>query len=141
MVNASQARPARLLALLLALLAAPLAWSGDAPRVQEQQGISFVSGGLGQDARARLQAMEGEFNLKLVFALDAGQYLSGIRVRIANQSQDTLLDTTTDGPILLVRMPAGQYVVTASKGQDSKRRELSVDRRETTQLTVTWPAE
>ena len=43
-----------------------------APLVQTTGGVSHVSGGVGTDSIDRLNALAGDFNLKLVFALKSG---------------------------------------------------------------------
>jgi hypothetical protein len=48
-----------------------------------QNGVTFVSGGIGSASQEQLGAHEKEFNLKLVFTLVEGNYLSDVSVRLA----------------------------------------------------------
>lgn len=116
----------------------PLAWSQQPLQVQEQQGVTFVSGGFGQDERDRLQAMQGQFNLKLVFAIDAGNYLAGIDVRIVDRQGSALVETTSDGPILMANLPAGAYTVLADNKGNKKERTVNVSSQGMTEVTFTW---
>lgn len=131
----------RIAALLLALLVTPLAWSQQPLQVQEQQGVSFVSGGFGEDERDQLQAMQGQFNLKLIFAIDAGNYLAGIDVRIIDQQGSTLVETTSDGPILMASLPAGTYTVGVDHKGDEKQRTVDVGSQGMTEANFTWSAD
>ena len=130
----------RFVVLLLALIVMLPAWSQQPLQTHEQQGIAFVSGGFGQEERDQLQAMAGQFNLKLVFALDAGNYLAGINVRIEDQQGATLVETTSDGPILMAKLPAGTYAVTAKNKTEEKERTVTVGDQGMTEVTFTWPA-
>lgn len=134
-------RTQRLVALLLALFVMPLAWSQQPLQVQEQQGVTFVSGGFGKDERDQLQAMQGQFNLKLAFATDAGNYLAGIDVRILDQQGSTLVETGSDGPILMVNLPAGAYKVVADSRGNEKERTVNVGSQGITEVTFTWSAD
>ena len=94
--------------------------------MQSTGGISYVTGGVGLDSIDRLTALSGNFNLKLVFALKSGEYLSEVNVTIADMAGRTLLDTTTDGPWLLTKLPAGNYRITATFAGSTERRTVSV---------------
>jgi hypothetical protein len=103
----------------------PAANAADAV-VQNMGNIAYVSGGVGDESIERLNSMRDRFNLKLVFALKSGAYLSDVHTVIANAKGATLLDTTSDGPWLLTRLPAGSYEVVASSAGVTKKRQVSV---------------
>lgn len=130
--------PVMLVALLLVLLTVSPVWSQQPLELQEQQGISFVSGGLGADERDQLRTMQDEFNLKLVFAIDAGNYLSDIDVRIMDQQGNTLVETRSDGPILMAKLPAGTYSVAVANQGDSKERTVEIGSQDLAEVTLTW---
>lgn len=77
-------------------------------------GISYVSGGVGDESMARLDSIAGDFNLKLIFAMKSGEYVSNVRVSIIDAAGRTVLDTTTEGPWLLAKLSAGTYQVIAN---------------------------
>lgn len=129
-----------LITMLAAALSVPLAWAQAPLAVQEQQGISFVSGGVGKEERDQLQAMQGQFNLKLVFAIDAGNFLAGINVRIMDQQGNVLVETQTDGPILMANLPAGTYTVAAEDMNNRKEQTVTVGDQGLKEVTFTWSA-
>ena len=92
----------------------PAAGATDDEIVRSAGGVSYVSGGIGTDSINRLSSLAGNFNLKLVFALNSGAYVSDVRVAIANAAGKTLLDTTSEGPWFLTRLPAGNYRIVAT---------------------------
>ena len=82
--------------------------------VQTQGRITYVSGGVGTESIDRLNSLAGKFNLKLVLALDSGEYVSAVRVVIVDAKGLSLLDTTSEGPWLLAQLPAGAYRIGAT---------------------------
>lgn len=74
-----------------------------------RQGIPFLSGGLGVDERAAIEAVAGQYNLKLEFALQEGNYAGDVRVNLRGP---ITLDAVSEGPWFLVRVPPGAYTAT-----------------------------
>jgi hypothetical protein len=113
-------------ALLVGAVSFFPAANADDAVVQHMGNIAYVSGGVGDESIDRLNSMRDKFNLKLVFALKSGAYLSDVRTVIADKKGSTLLDTTSDGPWLLTRLPAGNYQVVVSSAGVAKKRQVSV---------------
>lgn len=95
-------------------------------KIAAQNGASFISGGIGIDSEERLKAREKEFNLKLVFTLAEGNYLSEVGVSIKNAAGKTLVEHVADGPFFLAKLPAGTYTVATSYEGKSQTRKVSV---------------
>lgn len=112
---------------MVAALLVPVAGPAQsAERVMSANGTSWVSGGVGADSLQRLKALEPQFNLKLVFTLVEGNYLSDVRVTIANGAGKTLVTHAADGPLLLVKLPAGQYQVNADYAGKTQARKVVI---------------
>ena len=103
----------------------PVASADDAV-VHNMGNIAYVSGGVGDESISQLNSLRDKFNLKLVFALKSGAYLSDVHAVIADSKGRALLDTTSDGPWLLTRLPAGSYQVDVSYTGVTKKRQVSV---------------
>lgn len=99
-------------ALILAL-ALLLPFSAPALETQKQGEISYVSGGVGNDERDAIKAMQKDFNLRLMFATQEGPYLSGTHVEILDSKGVSVLATVSDGPFFYAQLPAGTYTVKA----------------------------
>jgi len=85
-----------------------------------------VSGGVGDDERLALEAQENQYNLKLLFTGERGMYLSDVQVTISDKEKNTVVDTLTDGPILLAKLPAGRYTLNASVASFDKTMKLKL---------------
>jgi hypothetical protein len=87
-----------------------------AQQAQTQGAARFVSGGVGLEERADMDAMAKEYNLKLIFAITTREYLSEVKVVIQDSGGKTHLSTTADGPWMLVKIPDGDYIIQATMG-------------------------
>jgi hypothetical protein len=68
--------------------------------VRNVAGVSYVSGGVGEESRTSLQSQAAQFNVQVVFALKSGEYLADVDVAVRDASGRTLFSTVTDGPWL-----------------------------------------
>jgi hypothetical protein len=122
-------RPYLLTTLLvptLVLAAAAVQAQPAVPQVQEQNGIQYASGGVGEGEREALETLGPQFNLKLVFAGPEGVYLSNIPVVIRDSRGGVVLDTASNGPWFFASLPAGRYTLVAGPPEEVTRRSLSL---------------
>ena len=115
--------------------------AGDDTVVHSEGGISYASGGVGNESLDRLSAIARDFNLKLVFATTSGAYLSDVRVLIADTKGHALLETTADGPWLLAKLPTGEYQITATLAGQEQRRQLTIANAKLTTLDFRWTSQ
>jgi hypothetical protein len=125
----------------LAQTAAPAADAGapPPPRVRSVDGIEYLNGGAGEEARAAIDAERTAFPLRLVFSVASGAYVVADRVDIGD-AQGKVFGVDHAGPMLLVKLPPGDYTVDASYGGRSMQRKVRVGRESTT-VNLRWPEE
>ena len=106
--------PARPLAALLVscVLASAHVVAQTEPAPVTHSGITYVTGGIGEDEVRAFHEVAPRYNLRITLATKAGHYLSDVNVRIA-EGQREVLHLRTEGPFLFVRLPAGHYKITA----------------------------
>jgi hypothetical protein len=125
-------------ALALGLSGAALA-QGGLPPLQNSGGVSYMTGGVGLDEAAAIKAAEKDFNLSLMFAKNKrGEYLSDIKVSIADKAGKTVLKVVSDGPMLLVRLPAGVYKVSANHEGKTLMKAVQVEAKGVTRAAFVW---
>ena len=102
----------------MALCACSAAASAQALLTKEQGAVTWRCGGVGVEEREELAGMEAGSNLKLVFAAGArGEYLANVEVALSErQGKVAAVKFIAQGPICLVRAPAGSYRIDASLG-------------------------
>lgn len=92
------------------------------PTVQQDNGINYLTGGIGSGEAAAMRAEAAKYPLAVTFFAQGavkGVYVSGVDVLIQDAKGNPLLHAITDGPFLLVRLAAGDYLMNVSyKGQD-----------------------
>ena len=129
-------------ALLLASAAlVPVAYTADEEAVRSSGGISYVSGGVGGASTDRLSALAKDFNLKLVFALKSGDYVSGVDVTIADAAGKTLLKAKSEGPWFLTRLPAGNFKIAATLDGKTETRTVAVGAEKLRTVDFRWAGE
>ncbi len=109
--------------------------------VQSAGGVPYVSGGVGAESIDRLNLLAGDFNLKLVFAMKAGDYLSDVRVAIADAKGRTLLDATSEGPWFLAKLPSGNYRIVATFAGNPVQRQITVGAAKLQTIDFRWASE
>jgi len=121
-----------------------LAWPGrvlGTMDVQSQGGVSFVSGGVGDEERQALQAMSKRFDLKLTMALTDGTFISDVGVRILDAHGKAVLDTTSNGPLLYAQLAPGTYTVKCVLNGKQIERAVRIGTDTQQHLVFTWAAE
>jgi hypothetical protein len=115
---------------------APVADPGapPAPRLQSANGIEYINGGAGEEARAAIDAQRADFPLRLVFSVASGAYAVADRVDIRG-ADGKVLSVDAAGPMLLVKLRPGDYTVDATHGGKTEQRHVRVGREGT---TVNW---
>jgi len=84
------------------------------PAAQSQAGVKYVQGGIGKDESEAMLRESKNYPLALIFSGGKrNSYLGNIDIRVRDGAGKTVLQTTAQGPIMLVDLPAGRYVVDA----------------------------
>ena len=79
--------------------------------VQANANVPAVSGGVSVNARDNMRAATPPHNVKMVFALTTGNYVSDVQVKVTNQSGKVVIDDTSNGPWLFAQLPAGEMLL------------------------------
>ncbi len=109
-------------------------------RIREAGAVRYVSGGVGADERAALDALGREFNLKVAASATGGAYLGSFRVAIETLRGERVFEVETEGPILLAALPSGTYNLTATAFEQRVRRQVSVRDGRRTLVVLTFRA-
>lgn len=110
-----------------------------APQVQLAGGVEYLNGGAGEEARAAIDAQRAAFPLRLVFSVASGAYVVADHVEISD-ARGKVLGVDNAGPMLLVKVPPGEYTVAANYGGKTEQRKVRVDRDGAT-FHWRWPEE
>lgn len=108
------------------------------PQSTSQNGVAYITGGVGEDEVQALRAVAPQYNLRMTFASKRGSYLSDIDVTITSDAGRPVLTVRTEGPFLFVRLPAGRYQVGAQMRHITQTRKIQVPARGGADLRFYW---
>jgi hypothetical protein len=102
--------------------------------------VRYVSGGIGVEAQERLKERADEFNLKLVFTLNEGNYIADVNVAVKDARGRTVIEDVSEGPIFMAKLRPGRYSVSATYEGKAVTRQLQVGERGTSTAYLRWPS-
>lgn len=128
----ADARMALGLGLALAFSCAALAQTPPAvpgaapsPAVQRAGGVDYLNGGAGEEERATMNAQRAAFPLRIVFSEPGGAYVVADHVDIS-RGNAKVLGIERAGPLLMLKLPPGEYAVDTSYLGRTARRHVRV---------------
>jgi hypothetical protein len=132
--------------IISGLLMAPLTFAALAsglPPEQTQGGVTYISGGIGQEESQAFEAAAAQYPLALEFAIKhapRAAYTANVHVIVTDIQGTPVLDTHSDGPFLLAKLPAGRYTVTVERHQQTLTRTVHVANHKPTHVMFLWAA-
>ncbi|QVQ27900.1 carboxypeptidase-like regulatory domain-containing protein [Achromobacter deleyi] len=111
------------------------------PPVQHQGSVEFVSGGIGIDESEAMKAASRDYPLALTFAAQRdgkADYVANVAVAIQDAQGKSVLQATAEGPYMLVKLPAGNYKISATYNGQAQEREVSVQNAGTARAMFEW---
>ncbi len=79
-------------------------------QVQQQNDVSYVSGGVGQEEIDALEAVKRNYNLRITSADKTGRYAGDVHIVITDRQNNIRLDAM-GGPLFYANLPDGRYIV------------------------------
>lgn len=102
-------------AMLQAASLDPVDTAGVQVQRQEQNGIAYLSGGIGEDESKAIQQTTG-YNLHMTFSVGSlNEYIPDVTLVIEKAKGQPVLTLDNAGPLVYVQLPAGKYTVTATR--------------------------
>ena len=115
------------------------------PRPKTEDGVTWISGGIGQtqaDAfrkEARYYPLALEFVLKPAGTGARAEFTADIPVTIKDAHGKVLVRAESGGPFMLLKLPEGRYTVLAEHGDKKLERHVVVGRAHH-RVVFEWPA-
>jgi hypothetical protein len=125
------------------LLAAGLSFAMAAGAVglnqpQSENGITYISGGVGEGSEQAMREVANQYNLHLTFATADGSYLADIPVTIQDSKGNAVLDTVSPGPLFYANLTPGSYTVAASANGKTQTKRIEVQGHSARALNFAW---
>lgn len=112
------------------------------PDVKTQNGIAYLSGGIGSDQVSAMKSAAKDYAFMLTCSVqNTGEYLADVKVSITDKAGTVVLDTVTEGPILLAKLSPGQYRISADSNGTVLKKTVQIGAGHPVKLNLYWPAQ
>ena len=116
----------------------PVDTSGVQIQRQDQNGVAYLSGGIGEDEAKAIQQATG-YNLHMTFSIGAeGKFVPDVDVVIQKAQGQTVLTLSQAGPLVYVQLPPGKYTVVATRNGQERRDTTDVGSGVPRNLVFNW---
>jgi len=111
------------------------------PETQHSQGISYITGGVGQDETLAILAEAKQWPLTLELSQienGRGVWIFGTTIKVTNSKKQTIFDAQADGPYMLINLEPGDYVLEAGYQGMVQKRALSIKTDSPQKISIFW---
>lgn len=111
------------------------------PDTQYSQGISYISGGVGEEESQAILSEAKQWPLLLELSqLENGRgvWIFGAKIKILNSQNQVIFDAQADGPYILINLNAGQYQIEASYQGLTQKRSVRIQASAPQKLAIFW---
>ncbi|MCY0387515.1 carboxypeptidase regulatory-like domain-containing protein [Robbsia sp. Bb-Pol-6] len=111
------------------------------PAAAQQGDVQFLSGGVGLDESKAIKAAAAKWPLSLEFIGGSRDYVSDVALVIVDDKGSKILETSSQGPYMLVRLKPGTYTVQASYSGHEQKKQVKVAGNGHAKLRFNWQAQ
>lgn len=112
------------ISLVTLLLSATPLYAAETPAGKPQ--VQMISGGVGESEMDSMSAAQKDYPLKLIFTQPNGEYLANVSVTIRDKDKNIVVDTSSQGPVVLIGLKPGTYTLVSTAAGDSKTQRIVV---------------
>jgi hypothetical protein len=119
----------------------PIDSTGVQVQQQQQNGITYLSGGVGEDEARAIQQAQG-YNLHMTFSTGPkDEYVPDVNLVIQKNPGSPVLTLSEAGPLVYVQLPPGKYTVVATRNGEERRDMAEVGSGAARNLVFHWGSE
>lgn len=131
------------LAIVMAiiLISTPINIYGQSPKAKMQGEIDFITGGVGEDESFAMRGEAKNWPLLIDFSQNLENrdvWISQVDLRIQDAKGQRIFAVTTDGPLLLVRLPSGNYELVATYENITKKQKIQITDNKLLRVSFNW---
>ncbi len=111
------------------------------PSTQYSQGISYITGGVGEEESQAILAEAKQWPLLLELSqLESGRgvWISGAMIKILNSQNQVVFDAQADGPYILINLTGGQYQIEAAYLGVIQKKTVNIQSSTPQKLVIFW---
>lgn len=105
--------------------------------------VSYISGGVCVGGVEQMKSMAKNFPLEIVLVEKAEDkekegYIADVQVKINDAKDNLILDVSTEGPYLLVKLPDGLYLISAEYNDVIKTNQVKINSNKHERVVFLW---
>lgn len=111
------------------------------PETRHSQGISYITGGVGESEMVAILADAKQWPLLLEMSQienGRGVWIFGASIKIMSSQKKFIFDAQADGPYMLINLESGDYVIEASYQGVVQKRVLSIKSDSPQKVSLFW---
>ena len=106
-------------------------------------GIEYLNGGIGKGQADQMRELGPRFPVRMTFSRHnssqgTDEFVADVRLRVTDSAGKTVVDLASQGPIFLLRVPAGSYSVEAQHNGEVKTHRFEVAPGRHDNLAFSW---
>lgn len=128
------------IALIACLFSSPIIWA-QIPQTQRSLGISYISGGVGEEESTAILSEAKQWPLLLELSQienGRGVWIFGSQIKISNSKSAVIFEAKAEGPYMLVNLDAGDYLIQASYQGVEQKRAISIKAGQPQKISLFW---
>jgi len=129
------------IAIAIILISTPINIYGQSPQAQMQGEIAYITGGVGEEESAAMRGDAKNWPLMIDFSQNLENrdvWISQVDLRIQDAKGNGIFVATTDGPLLLVRLQSGNYVLMAAYEGVTKTQKIQIIDGKPLRVSLNW---
>ena len=111
------------------------------PDVQTQNGIQYLTGGIGSEESDAIKADAHNWSMEITFSEigpERARWVADIDFQIQNASNQVILKAVSEGPLVLVKLPKGQYTISAINSGVEVHHQVEVKTGGVQKVSIFW---
>ena len=111
------------------------------PDNQYSQGISYITGGVGEGETNAILAEAKQWPVLLEMSQienGRGVWIFGATIKIVNNAKQVIFDAQADGPYMLINLVPGDYSIEASYQGVIQKRSISIKPDSVQKISLFW---
>ena len=111
------------------------------PATQHSNGISYISGGVGEEEAVAILAEAKQWPVLLELSQienGRGVWIFGANIKVSNAKKQVVFNALADGPYMLINLEPGDYTIEASFQGVSQKRALSIKANTSQKISLFW---
>ena len=130
-----------LVLMAILMISLPMSTYGQLPKSQNQGEITYITGGVGDDESKAIKDDAKNWPLVVDFSQhleNRDAWISQVYLRILDVKGNGIFEVTTDGPFLLVNLPSGSYMLTATYEGITKTQKIQIVDGRSLRASLNW---